>query len=52
VITYLSNQENNASFETVEHLSNTTPYRWAAIAKTDIQTGTMALVRAVAQPTD
>ncbi len=26
------------------------PQRWAAIAKTDIQTGIMALVRAVAQP--
>ena len=26
------------------------PMRWAAIAKTDIQTGIMALVRAVAQP--
>lgn len=28
------------------------PHRWAAIAKTDIQTGVMALVRAVAQPVD
>lgn len=27
------------------------PERWAAIGKTDIQTGIMALVRAVAQPT-
>jgi len=26
------------------------PGRWAAIAKTDIQTGVMALVRAIAQP--
>lgn len=26
------------------------PQRWAAIVKTDIQTGIMALVRAVAQP--
>lgn len=26
------------------------PLRWAAIAKTDIQTGLMAMVRAVAQP--
>ena len=26
------------------------PRRWAAIGKTDIQTGVMALVRAVAQP--
>lgn len=28
------------------------PYRWAAIGKTDLQTGIMALVRAVAQPQD
>ena len=28
------------------------PMRWAAIGKTDIQTGIMALVRAVAQPTN
>ncbi|NAR50128.1 hypothetical protein GPS59_15325 [Acinetobacter haemolyticus] len=27
------------------------PLRWAALGKTDIQTGIMALVRAVAQPT-
>ncbi|MFV5413887.1 hypothetical protein [Acinetobacter baumannii] len=27
------------------------PLRWAAIGKTDIQTGIMALMRAVAQPT-
>lgn len=26
-------------------------YRWSAIAKTDLQTGIMALVRSVAQPT-
>lgn len=52
VIVYLKNQKNNASFEVAEHLNHTTPYRWAAIAKTDIQTATMALVRAVAQPTD
>lgn len=26
------------------------PFRWASIGKTDIQTGIMALVRAVAQP--
>ena len=28
------------------------PERWANIGKTDIQTGIMAMVRAVAQPTD
>lgn len=27
-----------------------TPHRWANIARTDIQTGVMALVRAIAQP--
>lgn len=27
------------------------PYRWLDIAKTDLQTGVMALTRAVAQPT-
>lgn len=32
-------------------LSSAEPKRWAAIAKTDIQTGLMALTRAVAQPT-
>lgn len=26
------------------------PFRWASIGKTDIQTGVMAMVRAVAQP--
>jgi hypothetical protein len=30
--------------------SRAEPERWAAIGKTDIQTGIMALVRAVAQP--
>lgn len=33
------------NFQTAE------PQRWVAIAKTDIQTGLMALIRAVAQPT-
>ena len=28
------------------------PHRWAAIAKTDIQTGLMAMVKAVGQATD
>jgi hypothetical protein len=27
------------------------PLRWASIGKTDVQTGIMALIRAVAQPT-
>lgn len=33
-------------------LRDAEPQRWAAIAKTDIQTGIMALVRAIAQPTE
>lgn len=33
-----------------ERFLNAEPHRWAAIGKTDIQTGIMALVRAVAQP--
>ena len=32
------------------HFRAAEPFRWAAIGKTDIQTGIMALVRAVAQP--
>lgn len=38
--------------EKVEELFNyeNTDKRWAAIAKTDLQTGFMALVRAVARP--
>jgi hypothetical protein len=34
----------------VDRLKRADPYRWAAIGKTDVQTGIMALVRAVAQP--
>lgn len=30
--------------------NNAEPFRWASIARTDFQTGFMALVRAVAQP--
>lgn len=37
----------NAEFE---RFMAAEPLRWAAIGKTDIQTGIMALVRAVAQP--
>lgn len=37
-------REEYARFDAAE------PERWAAIGKTDIQTGVMALVRAVAQP--
>ena len=35
-----------------ERFCDAEPLRWAAIGKTDIQTGIMALVRAVAQPVE
>ena len=34
----------------LERFQSAEPQRWASIGKTDIQTGIMALVRAVAQP--
>jgi len=40
------------SLPELDRLQLAQPARWAAIARTDIQTGVMALVRAVAQPTD
>jgi hypothetical protein len=54
VLEYLDNQVKNTewSAELEQHLEHTTPNRWAALAKTDMQTATMFLVRAVAQPTD
>lgn len=36
----------------LDRFSAAEPFRWAAIGKTDIQTGIMALVRAIAQPAD
>lgn len=44
--------EHESSDECVElrRFQAAEPQRWAAIAKTDIQTAIMALVRAVAQP--
>lgn len=41
-----------AEVETVQsrRMNNAEPERWASIARTDLQTGFMALVRAVAQP--
>ncbi|GAA3721276.1 hypothetical protein GCM10022421_32340 [Oceanisphaera sediminis] len=42
-----SNTDDNAEFE---RFVDAEPIRWADIGKTDIQTGIMALVRAVAQP--
>lgn len=41
-----------ASDEAIEYrrFKDAEPQRWSAIAKTDIQTGIMAMVRAIAQP--
>lgn len=46
--------EDEASPECVElrRFQDSEPLRWANIGKTDIQTGIMALVRAVAQPSE
>lgn len=41
----------DASMEQWDAYQTAEPQRWAAIAKTDIQTGLMALIRSVAQPT-
>ncbi len=42
--------ENAEELEEFLRFQAAEPLRWAAIGKTDIQTGIMALVRAVAQP--
>lgn len=44
--------EFNAYLAELNRFKQAEPHRWASIAKTDLQTGVMALVRAVAQPTD
>ena len=52
--TQKTHKEINAGTESgraeFERFCNAEPLRWASIGKTDIQTGIMALVRAVAQP--
>lgn len=42
--------ENTCEHAELERFYAAEPLRWAAIGKTDIQTGIMALVRAIAQP--
>lgn len=42
--------ENTDCHAELERFQAAEPLRWASIGKTDIQTGIMALVRAVAQP--
>ncbi len=46
------NEWNGATEECIEfrRFHDAEPDRWAAIGKTDLQTGIMALVRAIAQP--
>ena len=46
------NEHTGATDECIEfrRFQASEPLRWAALGKTDIQTGVMALVRAVAQP--
>lgn len=46
---YSTDPENEAVQEQARFLQ-AEPQRWAAIAKTDLQTGLMALTRAIAQP--
>ncbi|WJN60904.1 hypothetical protein [Pseudomonas sp. SO81] len=42
--------DDQAAIDEYERFKAAEPERWAAIGKTDIQTGIMAMVRAVAQP--
>lgn len=41
----------DANVDECRRLSNAEPMRWSEIGRTDLQTGLMALTRAVAQPT-
>ncbi|UIZ57809.1 hypothetical protein LZP46_01225 [Acinetobacter sp. SCLZS86] len=45
------NDFSSVEYQEFNRFKSAEPQRWAAIGKTDIQTGIMALVRAVAQPT-
>lgn len=44
--------ERSAELLELHRFNEADPHRWANIGKTDIQTGIMALVRAVAQPSE
>lgn len=44
-------EEHAAKEQEKQRLNTAQPGRWLSIARTDLQTGIMALVRAVAQPT-
>lgn len=58
VQSHLRTQASNAAADEVkgdradlDRIQTTQPERWVSIARTDFQTGLMALTRAVAQPT-
>ncbi len=50
VMRKLSSQESQGTADDQHRLREAFAHRWAQIGKTDIETGFMALVRAVAQP--
>jgi hypothetical protein len=43
--------ERSGNADELSRIGRAQPKRWLAIARTDLQTGTMAAVRAIAQPT-
>ena len=43
-------KSDNADYAEFDRFMSAEPLRWSEVGKTDIQTGIMALVRAVAQP--
>lgn len=47
---YIKSQRDNADSTDIQRMENATPERFAALAKTEFQTGLMYLTRAVAQP--
>lgn len=51
LVTRVQSHINSQPAPEVPHSQVTNPARWAALAQTDLQTGLMALTRAVAQPT-
>jgi hypothetical protein len=46
----LASSDNQARISELARFAATQPQRWTSIARTDFQTGLMALTRAVAQP--
>lgn len=48
---HLNNQQDANPHEDENEPISTNPMRWLNIARTDLQTGFMAMVRSVAQPT-